>query len=82
MNAVRTAHNMPAPEFMDLADEMGLLVVSEAFDMWELPKTPMITPGFSRNGPTGRAKLDHTGPEPPQPPDVEYRQWDPRYPRR
>ena len=40
VNAVRTAHNMPAPEFMDLADEMGLLVVSEAFDMWELPKTP------------------------------------------
>ncbi len=40
VNAVRTAHNMPAPEFMDLADEMGLLVVAEAFDMWELPKTP------------------------------------------
>lgn len=39
VNAVRTAHNMPAPEFMDLADEMGLLVVSEAFDMWERPKT-------------------------------------------
>ncbi|HHU82412.1 MAG TPA: DUF4982 domain-containing protein, partial [Firmicutes bacterium] len=40
VNAVRTAHNMPAPEFMDLADEMGLLVVAEAFDMWERPKTP------------------------------------------
>ncbi|RUS45718.1 DUF4982 domain-containing protein [Cohnella sp. AR92] len=39
-NAIRTAHNMPAPELMDLADEMGFLVVSEAFDMWERPKTP------------------------------------------
>ncbi|WP_438444078.1 glycoside hydrolase family 2 TIM barrel-domain containing protein [Gorillibacterium sp. sgz5001074] len=40
VNAIRTAHNMPAPELMDLADEMGLLVVSEAFDMWERAKTP------------------------------------------
>lgn len=40
VNAIRTTHNMPAPELMDLADEMGLLVVSEAFDMWERPKNP------------------------------------------
>ncbi|MBD0378698.1 glycoside hydrolase family 2 TIM barrel-domain containing protein [Paenibacillus sedimenti] len=39
VNAIRTAHNMPASELMDLADEMGMLVVSEAFDMWERPKT-------------------------------------------
>jgi beta-galactosidase len=39
VNAIRTAHNMPAPEFMDLADEMGFLVLSEAFDMWERSKT-------------------------------------------
>ncbi len=39
VNAVRTAHNMPAKEFMDIADEMGILVVSEAFDMWERQKT-------------------------------------------
>ncbi len=38
-NAVRTAHNMPAPEFMELCDELGILVDSEAFDMWELKKT-------------------------------------------
>jgi len=38
-NAIRTAHNMPDPLLMDLADRMGFLVVSEAFDMWELPKT-------------------------------------------
>jgi len=39
VNAIRTAHNMPARELMDLADEMGMLIVSEAFDMWERPKT-------------------------------------------
>jgi beta-galactosidase len=39
VNAIRTAHNMPAVELMELADEMGVLVVSEAFDMWERPKT-------------------------------------------
>lgn len=39
VNAIRTSHNMPAVEFMDLADEMGFLVVSEAFDMWERSKT-------------------------------------------
>lgn len=39
-NAIRTAHNMPAKELMELTDELGLLVVSEAFDMWERPKTP------------------------------------------
>lgn len=38
-NAVRLTHNMPAPELMELADEMGILIVSEAFDMWERPKT-------------------------------------------
>jgi len=38
-NAIRTAHNMPDPSLMDLADRMGFLVVSESFDMWELPKT-------------------------------------------
>lgn len=38
-NAVRTSHNMPAVELMDLCDEMGILVDSEAFDMWRLKKT-------------------------------------------
>lgn len=39
VNALRTAHNMPAKELMDIADEMGFLILSEAFDMWERPKT-------------------------------------------
>ncbi len=38
-NAVRTSHNMPAIGFMELCDELGILVDSEAFDMWERPKT-------------------------------------------
>ncbi len=40
INAVRTSHNMPASEVMELADEMGFLVLSEAFDMWEIAKNP------------------------------------------
>lgn len=40
VNALRTSHNMPAEEVMDLADEMGILILSEAFDMWERCKTP------------------------------------------
>ncbi len=39
VNAIRTSHNMPATELLDLADEMGLLIDDEAFDMWEMPKT-------------------------------------------
>lgn len=38
-NAIRTSHNMPSREMIQLCDEMGLLVDSEAFDMWEKPKT-------------------------------------------
>ncbi|MDE5950897.1 MAG: DUF4982 domain-containing protein, partial [Acetatifactor sp.] len=40
VNALRTSHNMPASEVMELADELGFLVIAEAFDMWEMPKTP------------------------------------------
>ena len=39
VNAIRTSHNMPAVELMELADEMGFLILSEGFDMWEMPKT-------------------------------------------
>lgn len=37
-NAIRTAHNPPAPEFLDLCDKMGFLVIDEAFDMWAKKK--------------------------------------------
>ena len=39
VNSIRTSHNPPAPELMELADEMGIMIDSEAFDMWELKKT-------------------------------------------
>lgn len=39
VNAIRTSHNPPAPEFMDLCDEMGFLVDSEILDMWQDRKT-------------------------------------------
>lgn len=38
VNAIRGSHNMMAPDFVELADEMGFLLISEAFDMWERPK--------------------------------------------
>ncbi len=37
-NAIRTSHNPPAPEFLDLCDRMGFLVLDEAFDMWRKKK--------------------------------------------
>lgn len=39
-NSIRTAHNMPAVELMELADEMGILILSESFDCWKKPKNP------------------------------------------
>jgi beta-galactosidase len=39
VNSIRTSHNPPPTAWMDLCDEMGLLVDDEAFDMWEQKKT-------------------------------------------
>lgn len=39
VNAIRTSHNPPAPELLDLCDRMGFLVMDEAFDMWKEKKT-------------------------------------------
>jgi len=38
VNGIRTSHNPVAPEFLDLCDEMGLLVMDESFDTWEANK--------------------------------------------
>ena len=40
-NAIRTAHNPPAPELLELTDLMGFLVMDEIFDVWERKKTPL-----------------------------------------
>jgi beta-galactosidase len=39
VNAIRTSHNPPAPEFLDLCDQMGFLVMEETFDTWDAKKT-------------------------------------------
>lgn len=52
VNAVRTSHNPQAPMFYDLCDEIGLLVMDEAFDEWKYPKRKWLegwnigTPGY------------------------------------
>ena len=37
-NAIRTSHNMPAPELVDACDEMGMMLMLETFDEWRTPK--------------------------------------------
>ena len=39
VNGIRTSHNPPAPELLDLCDQMGFMVMDEAFDMWKKKKT-------------------------------------------
>ena len=52
VNAIRTSHNLESPMFYDLCDELGLLVMDEAFDEWEYPKRKWLegwnvgTPGY------------------------------------
>ena len=38
-DAIRTSHNMPAPELVELCDEMGMMMMVESFDIWDLQKT-------------------------------------------
>lgn len=51
-NAIRCSHNPQAPEFYELCDSLGMLVMDEASDEWEFPKRKWIegwnqgTPGF------------------------------------
>lgn len=40
-NSIRTSHNPPAPELLELTDRMGFLVMDEIFDVWERTKTPL-----------------------------------------
>ncbi|HRB28479.1 MAG TPA: DUF4982 domain-containing protein, partial [Niabella sp.] len=38
VNAIRTSHNMPAPELVKACDEMGMMLMPESFDEWKIPK--------------------------------------------
>ncbi len=40
VNALRTAHNPPAPELLDMCDRMGIVVIDEFSDTWTMPKKP------------------------------------------
>ncbi|MEM9080297.1 MAG: beta-galactosidase GalB [Verrucomicrobiota bacterium] len=40
VNSIRTAHNPPSPEQLQVCDRLGILVQCESFDCWELPKIP------------------------------------------
>lgn len=40
VNSIRTSHNPPSPEQLEYCDKLGLLVIDEAFDCWEMPKVP------------------------------------------
>ncbi|MCP4271163.1 MAG: glycoside hydrolase family 2, partial [Gammaproteobacteria bacterium] len=42
VNAVRTSHNPPSPELVELADKMGILLQVEAFDTWLKPKATVV----------------------------------------
>ena len=44
-NAIRTSHNPPAPELVELCDEMGMMLMIEIFDEW---KTPKVDNGYSK----------------------------------
>lgn len=52
VNAVRTSHNPQAPDLYSLCDELGILVLNEAYDEWEFPKRKWLegwnvgTPGY------------------------------------
>ncbi|HVR19448.1 MAG TPA: glycoside hydrolase family 2 TIM barrel-domain containing protein, partial [Polyangiaceae bacterium] len=55
VNAIRTSHNPPAPEMLDLCDRMGFVVWNEAFDKWD--GTATLPPGRSIKD-HGRKQLD------------------------
>jgi beta-galactosidase len=48
-NGIRCAHNPPAPELLDLCDELGFLVMDEAFDEWLLAKIKSAEYGYASN---------------------------------
>jgi beta-galactosidase len=47
-NAIRCSHNMPAASFLEACDRAGILVVDEAFDMWNIGKNPQDYSRFFR----------------------------------
>ena len=78
-NALRTSHNPPAPELLDLADRMGFVVMVEAFDCWKQGKTAgRLQPALRRVAREGPAGDGPPRAEPSQRDHVEHRQRDRR----
>ncbi len=48
-NAIRTSHNPPAPELLDMCDRMGFLVIDEAFDKWSGNLHPVFERDWKRD---------------------------------
>ena len=57
VNAIRTSHNPQAPVFYELCDELGMLVLNEAYDEWEYPKRKWIT-GWNQGTPGFQGSYD------------------------
>lgn len=56
-NAIRMSHNPQAPDVYDLCDELGLLVMDEAFDEWEFPKRKWLV-GWNKGEPGYEGSYD------------------------
>lgn len=65
-NAIRCSHNPPSPALLDACDRIGMLVIDEAFDMWEKSKMAMMSGIFGSKG--GK-------PEPPADYSKYFNQW-------
>jgi len=57
VNAIRTSHNPQASHLYELCDELGLLVMNEAFDEWEFPKRKWLT-GWNHGTPGYQGTYD------------------------
>ena len=78
-NAIRTSHNPPAPELLDLCDRMGFLVMDEAFDCWGSGKTQndyhLLFPDWHEKDLRALVRRDRNH---PCVDSLEHRQRDPR----
>ena len=75
VNAIRTSHNPPAPELLEITDRLGVLVMDEAFDTWEQTKTDeRLRPVFQRLGAAGHPGHGAARSQPPQRHSLEHRQ--------